>query len=152
MRKLILTIACGVLAAPAALAVNHVDVSGLIQPGLYQITSKMTMTGMPAGMPTMPAHTMTHCVTPDDVNHFARNMAEQVKKSKGEMQIRDLSLHGKHLHFKMVTKDGTMYFDIIFDNPTHYHETMKGMMSGDMRMTAHGTGHRIGACKPKPKD
>jgi len=151
MRKLFLVIACGVFAAPVALAVNHVDVSGLITPGVYQITSKMQMENMPPGMPAMPAHTQKTCVTKDDVQHFSRNMAEQTKKSKGDMHVEDLSLHGNHLHFKMITHEGVMDVDVIFDDPTHFHQTLKGAM-GNYRMTAHGIAHRIGACKPKHGD
>ncbi len=142
--KIVLAIVCSALVAPVALAAGDVDVSHLIHPGLYEVSAQVTIQGMGA----MPSRTTRHCVTHDDVTHFGKNVAKQMKKSSGKARVKDLSLHGKTLDFTLTSPQGHMDFNIVFDDPTHYHETIKGTMAGHT-MTMHGKAHRVGDCKDK---
>lgn len=142
MYRIILALAFSALATPIAFASGNVDVSGLIRPGLYEVTTQMTM----AGMGEMPAQTRQHCLTEDQVKNFVQEMADKLKQSKSGVEVKDISLHGKQLHIALGAPQGTMTLDVTFDDTTHYHQVVNADISGQ-KMTGHSTGHRVGDCK-----
>lgn len=144
--KLVLAVVAATLLAPAAFAGGGVDVSGLIQPGLYEVIAQMTVQDVGA----MPSRTQTTCVTQAQVKDFAGYLADQLKRSNATVQVTDPSLHGKDLHLAFTTPQGNMSVDTVFDDPTHYHQTLSGMMAGH-KVSWQTRAHRVGDCEKPSK-
>jgi|SRR5690625_2367798 len=147
--KLILTIVGGVLvtlAASAVFAAEHIDVTGLIQPGRYQLVTRTKVTGMPA----MSRQTEKLCVTEDEIAHFTEKLRNQSKKIDSHVRVEDVSLGGKHLYLKLAGDDGTINFDVFFDDPTHYRQKIITRMAG-RHITMRSSAHRTGDCPPEQK-
>lgn len=139
--KFVLALVSAALLAPAAFASGGVDVSGLIQPGLFAVTAQMNVEGLGA----MPARTRNTCVTQEQVKDFAGYLADQLKKSNGTIHVTDLSLHGKELRFAFTSPQGNMSVSTVFDDPSHYHQTISGVMAGH-KVSGQTKAHRVGEC------
>jgi uncharacterized protein DUF3617 len=125
------------VAAPAAWAID-------MQDGLWEVTTRMDMPGMPAGMG---AHTMQHCYTKKDV----QNPKDTLPKD-GQCTVTEFNVQGNTTTWTMqctgdhaMTGRGSMTY-----RGTSYAGTVNMQMKQDgqaMNMTQHIEGRRIGACQ-----
>ena len=128
-------------AAPAALAAPPE-----MQPGLWEISSKMES----PGMPRMPPQVMRHCYTKKDLEDAQRTVPRGEDKS---CQVRDYKLQGNTATWNIeckgetsMTGSGTMTFAA-----QAYSGSMKSRSRHDGRtieMTQSWSAKRIGDCKP----
>jgi uncharacterized protein DUF3617 len=117
-----------------------------IQPGLWEITTKMEMPGMPQ---SMPAHTMRHCYTKKDVENGKSTVPQSEDKN---CQIKNYKVSGDTITWSMectgehaMTTDGTMTV-----GATTYTGTMKSKMKQDgktVEMNQTMAAKRVGECK-----
>ncbi|MGA7964732.1 MAG: DUF3617 family protein [Gammaproteobacteria bacterium] len=135
---------------PALAASSAPDMSKAINPGLWETTVQMHMTGMPM---QPPAQTTRRCVTLVKLKKF--NM---VPKNKGSDNMNckvtksDFSRHVITYTVKCTGKDGSMNMngESTLDSRNAYHGTinMDGVMEGHpMQMTGTLESKRIGDCQ-----
>lgn len=130
----------------AVLAAQTWAESSNMQPGLWEITTKMEMPGMPM---QLPPNTMQHCYSAQDLAQ-AHNAVPQ--DESGNCRIEDYKLEGNTASWSIVCSGpnamrgrATMTME-----PTSYHGSMKSSMqgpAGNMQMTTHWRGRRIGDCR-----
>jgi hypothetical protein len=138
-------IACGALALGAAAVANAAQPN--IRDGLWEITMKMEMEGMPGGAPPQ---TMQRCVTPQDFQDAAAMNRGMDKSTRCE--VSDYKHQGNTASWKMTcngegamsgtgtaTYSGTSYTMANKMVMSHGGQTM------NMRMTQ--TGKYVGPCK-----
>lgn len=124
-----------VSAAPAAM-----------QPGLWEITMKMEMPGMPMAMPPQ---TVRHCYAKKDLEDNKKAIPQGEDKN---CQIKDMKINGTTTTWSMVctgenamTGSGTMTM-----SATSYSGSVKAKMKQEgqtMEMNQSWTGKRVGDCK-----
>jgi hypothetical protein len=148
MRKTAASIAL-ILAAPAA--------AQTMQPGLWEITSKMT--GM--DMPSMPAAaakamagrsvTLRHCLKPEDI---AKGPERLFGQTNGECRFLDHSMKGGKLSSTMqcktaagetLVKSSGSYTPTSYTATSRMTTTTKGAPA--ITMSSSVTGRRVGDCK-----
>lgn len=138
----------GILAAAVAIFFSaSVYAGGLnVQPGLWEMTTKMTMKGAPFAMPPQ-TKTVKQCLSKNQAEHPWKNM--QAHQSK-DCKFTDLKITGSSASWKMRCTNGTQGEGVyIFDGPTRMHGRMDLNMKtpqGTMKMHAVSSGHRIGSC------
>lgn len=122
--------------------------SGLkLQPGLWQLTTKMTVSGMPFAMPPRTL-TLKKCLTRDQIQHPWR----EYQKRKNCKQS-GLKLTGNSASWQLAcTGENAMQGEgsMRIDSPTKYHGqmTMTGRDGGQtMKTHVEFSAHRVGACK-----
>lgn len=113
------------------------------EPGLYEVTSRVEMPGMPAGM--VPSHTIDQCLTKENPvpNNDAGGQA---------CEIIDMNQDGKTLTWKMecaqqgekITSVGQMTYN--GDSFSGTSTTSMGPQAGNMTITTRISGTRIGDC------
>lgn len=123
------------------------------QPGQWRVVTKMTMTGLPPGMPAgmgAQENTQMQCVTPE--------MARDPKNWKSPDSRGDQSCtHKNSWNGSVLTLDATCAGNppstvkgtITFDSPTHYRGVMNPSASAGgmtMQMTITMEGQRVGEC------
>ncbi|HEY6211760.1 MAG TPA: DUF3617 family protein [Vicinamibacterales bacterium] len=86
IRKLALAALCS-LAVPLALLASPV------KPGKWETTVETTV-----GDRTMPAHTITHCVTPEEASHLEKTIPQN---SHSECTMSDIKVDGGTVSWKM---------------------------------------------------
>lgn len=133
--KLVLAIAALVSLPTAVLAGNG------IRPGMWEVTSKMEMPGMPMAMP---ATTVKHCYTKEDV----KDQKKVITRDK-DCKVTDLKSSGNKVTWKMVCigkNAGTFTGETLFSGDS-YDSVMK-MQSGGKggSMTIKANGKRVGNC------
>jgi len=149
MKIRIALMTCGAAFA-ASISARAADMSRMMRPGNWEITSVMEMPGMP--MKPRP-FTTTHCVKPEDV----KDPENMIKKSEAREQDRNC----KMTNFKItentvrwelncsgdraMTGTGEMKYSGDSYEGT-FHMNMKGEDSGMREMTMHITGKRLGDC------
>ncbi len=116
-------------------------------PGLWEITVKSEIQGMPGGM-GMPATTMTQCVKPADVQDGKRTVPQQDPKC----EMKDYKLQGSTASWRFECKgpeamsgSGSMSY-----SGNSYSGTTKMSMKQQGRvinMTQSYSGKRLGDCK-----
>ena len=138
-----------------AVAIGSIAVAGVthaatpnMKEGLWEITAKMEMAGMPAGAP---AHVMQQCLTQKDIED-PQKMAPGNDPRGSRCDITDYKLQGNTATWKMacqgeaaMTGNGSMTF-----NGTSYAGVNKmSMQQGNqtMNMTMNYTGKHLGPCK-----
>ena len=120
--------------------------AGGMQPGLWEVTTRMEMTGMPM---QMPAQTVRHCYTRQDVEKGERTVPQSDDKN---CKIKDYKLRGNTASWSIVctgqhamSGTGTMTTSATsFSGKS----TFKMRGNGDnIDAVSHMTGKRIGDCK-----
>ncbi|MDA8162231.1 MAG: DUF3617 family protein [Desulfobacteraceae bacterium] len=139
MKKTLLVIAA-VLSMPAVAMAGS-----LMRPGLWEITMKMEMPGMPMAMRPVK---MTHCYTPQDVSDTSKT----IPKDNG-CKLQNHNVSGNKVTWTVVCdeKHGNMKGDgeITYGNDS-YEGTIKTSMqgpNGPMNTIQRYSGKRIGDCK-----
>jgi len=139
-------VACGAFAMGGAGAAMAAQPN--IKDGLWEITMKMKMDGMPGG--GRPPQTMQHCVTPKDVKDPAAMNRSMDKSSRCEMT--DYKLQGNTATWKMACKgEGAMTGTgtATYSGTSYTTTTKMAMVRGGqtMNMTMAQTGKYLGPCK-----
>ncbi|MBU0485060.1 MAG: DUF3617 domain-containing protein [Proteobacteria bacterium] len=113
------------------------------KPGLYEITSKVEMPGMPAG--AIPAQTITQCMTEQDPVPSKNAGGEECK-------VTDMKQSGNSMTWKMkcdqqedMISEGKMTYN--GDSFSGTITTMMGPKAGNMTIVTRISGKRIGDCK-----
>lgn len=142
MRKLVS------IAAVAAVSVNFAGAayaaSFSLQPGKYTMMGKMTMPMMPNGMPI----NNTYCVTEEQTNMKAEDIAEQMAAGS-DCTIADLNMTDTKMKFNFTCSGGEMGtvtgdYDINFSRSAY---TVVGNIGASgMSMQMQGQASRIGDC------
>ncbi len=120
-----------------------------MQPGLYEITGKMAMKGLPM---QMPAFTFQHCITPQDI---ADGNAYTSSKDNKDCKISNLKQSGNSVSydFACVMQDhGSMVGRASgSSHATGYDMQMNGRfvpaMAGMSEFSQKMSAKRLGACK-----
>lgn len=121
-----------------------------MRPGLWEMTTRMQMPGMPY---QMPARTFRRCITQADLD---KNHGVPKPQTHGDMTctMANFTRSGNTLNYTMkcTGKDGDMQFDgsTTMDSRDAYHGTMHmtGTAEGHaMDMTGKTQGKRIGDCQ-----
>lgn len=130
-----------------AFCTTTVQASPNMTPGLWEITMKSEIQGMPGGM-GMPATTMTQCVKPADVQDSKRTVPQQDPKC----EMKDYKLQGNTASWRFECKGpeamsgaGSMTY-----SGNSYSGTTKMSMKQQGRvinMTQTYSGKRLGDCK-----
>jgi len=118
--------------------------------GMWEITTRMEMPGMPAQIPPM---TMRHCYTAEEL----AKPGAGVPQSRNDCKVENLNQTAKSTSWRVscdgprgkMTGDG----NIQFSDGTSYQGTMKMTMeqgpAGPMQMTQTYQGRRVGDCTAK---
>lgn len=141
-RPIIAILAAGLLAAPAWAAAPN------MKEGLWEITTKTEMAGVPGGMPPM---TVKQCITRKDLDDPRRTTPGNDPKDN-RCQVTDYKVQGNTATWNMACKgEGAMTGSgTITYSGTSYTGTsrMKMKQGGqDHAMTVHYTGRHLGECK-----
>jgi hypothetical protein len=122
-------------------------VSAEVKEGLWEITTKTEIQGMPG---QMPATTTKQCITKNDI------VPKPEKQEKGqECKIKDQKVSGDTVTYTIECKDKggtvlevsgkTTYKGNVFDGTTN--TTIKSKEQGTMQMTSKMSGKYVGPCK-----
>jgi hypothetical protein len=129
---------CAVLLLPATV----LAAGSPMQDGLWEISSTMSMPGMPYKIPPTK---VTHCYTKEDLKDSQRT----IPKQEGDCKVTDMKSSGSRMTWKMVCTGksaGKGEGEIIYKGATAYEGSMK-METQGMVMTSNYKAKRIGACK-----
>jgi hypothetical protein len=118
-----------------------------MQPGMWEITTKMEMSGM-EGMPAMPPNTMRQCIRPAD----AQGGSATVPKGDPQCEVKDYKMQGNTASWRMECKGanamsgkGTVtYGGTSYSGKTQFTTKEEGQA---MTMNQTFSGKRIGDCK-----
>jgi hypothetical protein len=153
MTRLLKPMLASLLIVPAA-------VQAQVTPGQWQTTVKVTSMEMPGAPPQVAemmkksaaggAHTVSHCVTPQQAAQGPREMIKQNKSCK----FNKFSMSGGKFSTEMtcLQEGGTMTVRSAGSyGPNSFKATSAMTMSGRMRMasTSEVTGRRLGPCTGK---
>jgi hypothetical protein len=134
------------VAALSLLAVPLTAAAAGLSPGLYEYTVKMSMPGMPAGAPGMPAQVMQHCLTATDI----ANKGYGAPPKDSDCQVKDMKESGSQFSYKIAcTKPQKMDGDVkgaITATGMTMDMTMSMPDAGGTMMQS-TTAKRIGDCK-----
>lgn len=136
--------ACGALLLGVAAAAGA---QANVKDGLWEITTKTEMAGMPGSQPPM---TMQHCVTPQDAKNPA-GMNRGMDKS-GQCAMSDYKMQGNTATWKMTCKgDAAMTGTgtATYGGTSYTMTTQMAMARGGqtMNMTTTQSGKYLGPCK-----
>jgi len=115
----------------------------LLEEGEWEMTTQMEISGMPAGMPTMPATTYKQCLTNDMMVPVQHN-----QQNKG-CEMLEQNVSGNTVTWSMHCESNGMVSEMNGSN-TYTGDSMTGemqMTSQGMNMVSHTTGKRLGPCK-----
>jgi hypothetical protein len=125
----------------AAISISFAGSVPNIQEGMWEITSKVEMPGMPMEMPPMK---YTQCLTKED-------LVPQSSQPGEECKITQTKVTGNTVTWTMQCKGqgGTMTgTGSVTYSGTSFKGTIKMTMpESNMEMTSHISGHRIGDCE-----
>jgi Protein of unknown function (DUF3617) len=131
-------ILCALLLFPTAV----LAAGSPMQEGLWEITTTMSMPGMPYKMPPTK---VTHCYTKEDLKDSQRT----IPKQQGDCKVTDMKSSGNRVTWKMVctgNSAGKGEGEILYKGTSAYEGSMK-METQGMVMTSKYKARRIGACK-----
>lgn len=118
-----------------------------MQPGLWEMTVKVTMTGMPFAIPAQ-TKTLKECLEKGQIEHPWKSMQTQK-----DCKFTDVRITGHSASYKMKCggEEATLLGKgiVIVDSPTRMHERTDMTMQTDGRtvtMHAEGSGRRLGSC------
>lgn len=137
-----------VLALGVSLAATAAAKGLNMQPGLWQMEVKATVTGLPFQMAPR-SHSFKKCLTRDDVQNPWNNIE---KNTKENCKYSNLKTSARHMSWTMKCSgngnvEGTG--EITLDSPTRYRgRTDMTIHQGGQTMKTHAdvTGHRLGPC------
>lgn len=137
-----------VVSAAALLAVRGYAASPDIMEGLWEITVKMEITGMPAGVP---AQIVQQCLTKKDIED-PRTMTPSAGPDDGRCQFSDYQVQGNTATWNWTCKGEaamTGSGSIIFSGASYKGTNRISMKhTGPVKnITRHYTGKRLGDCK-----
>jgi len=115
----------------------------VLEEGEWEMTTQMEMSGMPAGMPAIPATTYKQCLTNDMMVPAQHN-----QQNKG-CEMLEQTVSGNTVTWSMRCSSNGMVSEMNGSN-TYTADSMKGemqMTSQGMNMVSHTTGKRLGPCK-----
>ncbi len=140
MKKLTLSIFLLALSFSAVAAPN-------MQPGMWEITTKMEMAGM-EGMPAMPPQTLRQCIRPADV----QSGSSTVPKGDPQCEIKDYRMQGNTASWRMECKGANAMSgsgSMTYSGTSYSGKTQFTMKEEGQSMTMHQTfnGKRVGDCK-----
>jgi len=120
--------------------------AGAMRPGLWEVTTRMEMAGMPM---QMPAHTVRHCYTRQDIEKGERTVPRSDDKN---CKIKNYKFRGNTATWSIVcTGRGAMSgTGTMTTRATSFSgkSTFKMRDNGEnMDMVSHITGKRVGDCK-----
>jgi hypothetical protein len=137
-------VVCGAFALGVAAAAFAAQPN--IKDGLWEITTKMEMAGMPGGAPPQ---TMQHCVTPKDLQDPAAMNRNPDKSHRCE--VTDYKLQGNTASWKMTCKGDAMTSTgtATYSGTAYTTTTKTAMVRGGqtMNMTMEQAGKYLGPCK-----
>ena len=113
-----------------------------MQEGLWEISTTMSMPGMPYKIPPTK---VTHCYTKEDL----KDNRNAVPKQQGDCKVTDMKTSGNRTTWKMVctgNSAGKGEGEIVYNGSTAYEGSMK-METQGMKMTSKYKAKRIGVCK-----
>ncbi|MGH8428380.1 MAG: DUF3617 domain-containing protein [Gammaproteobacteria bacterium] len=130
------------------------DISKAIDPGLWETTVQMQMTGVPM---QLGAHSVKHCITQAELDKY-KGMPPPQNTADMSCSTPDYHMSGNTMTYTMkctgTQGDMTMKGSTILDSrdANHGTMTMTGTMQGHpMRMTSNYTSKRVGDCSaPAP--
>jgi hypothetical protein len=129
---------CAVLLLPASIQAA----GSPMQEGLWEISSTMSMPGMPYKIPPTK---VTHCYTKEEL----KDSQKTIPKQDGDCKMTDVKYSGSRMTWKMVCtgkSTGKGEGEIVYKGSTAYEGSMK-METQGMVMTSKYKAKRIGACK-----
>jgi hypothetical protein len=129
---------CALLTLPSTL----LAAGSPMQDGLWEISSTMSMPGMPYKIPPT---RVTHCYTKEDL----KDSQKTIPKQEGDCKVTDVKYSGSRMTWKMVCTGKSASKgegEIIYKGATAYEGSMK-METQGMVMTSKYNAKRIGACK-----
>jgi hypothetical protein len=132
------TVICAILLLPS---VSRAAASPM-QEGLWEITTTMSMPGMPYNMPPTK---VTHCYTKEDL----KDNQSTIPKQDSSCKMTDVKSSGNKTTWKMVCTGesaGRGEGEIVYKGSTAYEGSMQ-METQGMVMTSKYKAKRIGACK-----
>lgn len=136
IKRLILSgLLLGLLSANVAVA-DGVD----MQEGLWEITTKVEMPGMPMQMPSM---TTTQCLTPQD-------LVPQNEQPDNACEMTSHQINGNTVTWSVACEGeegGTHGNGTVTYHGDSFEGTMTMSMGGGMQMTSTMHGRRVGPCK-----
>jgi hypothetical protein len=118
-----------------------------IQPGLWEIQTKITVTGMPFPMPPR-AGSLKRCIGKAEVEHPWKNL----QKNK-DCKFTDFKVSGHVTSYKMRCGGQTAAQGqgvMVIDSAAAFHGHTDMTMQSDgntMKVHTESVGHRVGACK-----
>lgn len=134
------------IAVPAiAMAADKPDMTE----GLWEITSKVNMPGMPM---QMPAHTMQHCFTKEDIAKGDKTVPQNQERPDQKCEMVERKMVGNKFNYKMVCNGKnkmTMIGEVVYSK-TSYRGTSRMDMAQNgqpMRMNTEYSAKRLGDCK-----
>ncbi|MBV8202436.1 MAG: DUF3617 family protein [Acidobacteria bacterium] len=131
----------------AAGAADHPN----LQPGNWETTVNMEMSGMPAGMPARPPMTFTHCIKPDEIKDN-QSLAEKMQSNgKSKCKVSDIKFDNDKLSYSFACESGASGSTELVFGGTTYEGTTKMSVpghhgNGPMTMTQHFKSKRLGDC------
>ncbi len=137
-------LAAALIAVPAlTLAADKPDMTE----GLWEITSKVNMPGMPM---QMPAHTMQHCFTKEDIAKGDKTVPQGQPDQKCNMVDRKMS--GNKFTYKMVCTGKnkmTMTGEVIYSKTSYRGSSQMDMVQNGqpMRMNTEYSARRLSDCR-----
>ena len=129
---------CAVLLVPATVFAA----GSPMQEGLWEMSSTMSMPGMPHKIPPTK---VTHCYTKEDLKDSQRT----VPKQEGDCKVTDMKSSGNRMTWKMVCTGESASKgegEIVYKGANAYEGSMK-METQGMVMTSKYKARRIGVCK-----
>jgi len=136
MKKITITTLLVLFAGSACTA------SPILEDGEWEMTTQMEMSGMPEGMPQLPAMVHRQCLSND-------MMVPTQERRNQDCEKMEQKVSGNTVTWSMrCTTNGVV--SEMNGESTYSGDTMKGTMhmtSQGMEMTSHVTGKRIGSCK-----
>ena len=135
------------LAAALLSAAAHAQAPN-IKEGMWEITTKMDMPGMPAGMPPQ---TIRQCLTKKDIDNPQRMAPTGPKDDR--CQVSDYKLQGNTATWNWACKGGDEMRgsgSMTFSGTSYTGVTKMSMNQGGQthNMTMHYSGRHVGDCKP----
>lgn len=118
-----------------------------MQPGMWEITTKMEMAGM-EGMPAMPPNTIRQCIRPAEV----QSGSATVPKGDPQCEVKDYRMQGRTASWRMECKGANAMSGsgtITYGGASYSGKTQFTMKEEGQAMTMNQTfsGKRIGDCK-----
>ena len=131
------------LILPVICLANACSAAQVLEEGEWEMTTQTEMSGMPEGMPALPAAVHRQCLTNDMMVPAQANQGDQ------GCETIEQSVSGNTVTWRMRCTSNGITSEMNGSN-TYSGDTMTGtmhMVSQGITMISHTTGKRIGPCK-----